>query len=56
MANQLIEEKNQTHRPFENRAGAATRKFKTASKGVPPARIQDHLAGERTDGFAVRRK
>jgi hypothetical protein len=56
MSNQLIEEKKQDHRPFENREGAATRKLKTVSKGVPPARIQDHLAGERTDGFAVRRK
>jgi hypothetical protein len=29
--------KSQTHRPFENREGAATRKFKGISKSVPPA-------------------
>jgi hypothetical protein len=36
MANQHMEEKNQTHRPFENREGAAARKFKTALRMCHP--------------------
>jgi hypothetical protein len=35
----LKQRKSQTHRPFENREGAATRKIKTAWKGAPPAEV-----------------